>query len=83
MHNKRENGIDERRAPDPDSQVCHLYTYEYAAVILVQANRSSRWSSGNPRMLLVLVREFESHRGEILNLPGICKKKKGSTAEST
>ena len=34
-------------------------------------NRSPRWSSGNPRMLLqivVLVLEFESRRGEILNL---------------
>ena len=26
-----------------------------------------RWSSGNPRMLLVLAREFESRRGEISN----------------
>ena len=31
-------------------------------------SRSPRWSSGSPRMLLVLVREFESRRGEILNL---------------
>ena len=27
-----------------------------------------RWTSGSPRMLLALVREFESRRGEILNL---------------
>ena len=30
--------------------------------------RSPRWTSGSPRMLLVLVRELESRRGEILNL---------------
>ena len=37
---------------------------------------------GYPRMLLALVLEFESHRGEIFEI--ICKKKKeeGSTAES-
>ena len=35
--------------------------------------RSLRWSSGNPRMLKELVREFESRRGEILNL--LAKKK--------
>ena len=29
---------------------------------------SSRWCSGYPRMLLVLVLEFESRRGEILHL---------------
>ena len=28
----------------------------------------AQWTSGSPRMLLVLVREFESRRGEILNL---------------
>ena len=31
-------------------------------------SRSRRWTSGNPRMLLVLVREFKSQHGEILNL---------------
>ena len=31
-------------------------------------------------LLIALVREFESHRGEILNL--FSKKKEGSTAES-
>ena len=43
---------------------------------------SPRWTSGSPRMLLlmVLVREFESRRGEISNL--FAKVKKGSTAES-
>ena len=30
--------------------------------------RSPGCTSGSPRMLLVLVREFESRRGEILNL---------------
>ena len=33
-----------------------------------QLSRSSRWSSGNPRMLIVLVRELGPRRGEILNL---------------
>ena len=27
----------------------------------------ARWSSGYPRMLLALVRELKSHRGEIVN----------------
>ena len=27
---------------------------------------SPRWASGSPRMLLMLIREFESRRGEIL-----------------
>ena len=48
-------------------------------------SRTPRWSCGNPRMLLliVLVREFESRRGEISNLfAKKRKKKKGSTAES-
>ena len=36
--------------------------------------RSPRWTSGSPRMLLVWVREFESRRGEILNF--FAKKKK-------
>ena len=39
-------------------------------------SRSPRWTSGSPRMLLVLVREFESRRGEILNLFAKKKKKK-------
>ena len=42
--------------------------------------RSPRWTSGSPRMLLVLIRGFEFRRGEILNL--FAKLKKGSTAES-
>ena len=39
---------------------------------------SPRWTSGSPRMLLliVLIREFESRRGEILNLFAIFFKKK-------
>ena len=31
-------------------------------------SRSLRWTSGSPRILLVLDHEFESRRGEILNL---------------
>ena len=36
--------------------------------------RSPRWTSGSPRMLLVLISEFESRRGEILNLFAKIKK---------
>ena len=32
--------------------------------IYLYIDRSPRWTSGSPRMLLVLVREFESRRGE-------------------
>ena len=37
-------------------------------------SRSPPWSSGNPRMLLELVREFESRRGDILYLFAKIKK---------
>ena len=37
-------------------------------------SRSPRWTRGSPRMLLVLVRESESHRGEILTLLAKIKK---------
>ena len=37
-------------------------------------SRPPRWTSGSPRMLLVLVREFESRRGEILNIFAKIKK---------
>ena len=47
----------------------------------VHGVRSPRWTSGTPQMLLVLIREFESRRGEILNLFARIRKK-GSTAES-
>ena len=39
-------------------------------------SRSARWTSGSPRMVLVLVRQFESRRGEILNLFANKKMKK-------
>ena len=42
--------------------------------ILLIYSRSPRWTRGSPRMLLVLIREFESRRGQILNL--FAKKKK-------
>ena len=48
--------------------------------ILLHISRSPRWTSGSPRMLLVLVREFESRRGEILNL--FPKIKKAPAADS-
>ena len=38
-------------------------------------SRSPRWSSGYPRTLLALVLEFDSHRGEILNLFAKMQKK--------
>ena len=47
-----------------------------AVCILVPSSRSPRWTSGSPRMLLVLVREFESRRGEILTLFAKERKKK-------
>ena len=54
-------------------------TWNDSAVYYVPS-RSPRWTSGSPRMLLVLLREFESRRGEILNL--FAKLKKGPTATS-
>ena len=41
-----------------------IYVHKISLVLSL----SLRWTSGSPRMLLVLVREFESRRGEILNL---------------
>ena len=56
---------------DRGVQKRNLRTYiEYMSFI-----RSPRWTSGSPRMLLVLVRAFESRRGEILNLFAKTKKK--------
>ena len=43
-------------------------------VFFQEPSRSPRWTSGSPRMLLVLVHEFESRRGEILNLFAKIKK---------
>ena len=48
--------------------------------IFQNIHRSPRLSRGDPRMLLALVREFESHYGEILKL--FAQIKKGSTAGS-
>ena len=43
--------------------------------------RSPRWSSGHPRILLALVLQFDSHRGEVLNLfAKMQKQQKGSRA---
>ena len=39
------------------------------SVNMVLHSRSPRWTSGSPRMLLVLICEFESRRGDILNIP--------------
>ena len=67
--------------------VCYLfllYFMDYFIYIyfhlLFFTGRPGGQRSGSPRMLLVLVREFESRRGQILNL--FAKIKKGSTAES-
>ena len=52
----------------------HILKYIYIAPVV--------YYSGNPRMLLVLVLEFESRRGEILNIFAKIeeeKEKKGST----
>ena len=58
--------------------------YTTSLVYIILYSRSPRWTSGSPRMLLLSVREFESRRGEILNLFAKKKrrKRKGSTAES-
>ena len=37
-------------------------------MVIMLASGAPRWSSGYPRMLLVLVLEFGSRRGEKLNL---------------
>ena len=44
--------------------------------------RSPRWTSGSPRMLLVLIREFESRGGEILNLLAKIRKKSTTAASA-
>ena len=45
-----------------------------SSLVLCAFSRSPRWTSGSPRMLLVLIREFECRRGEILNLFAQIKK---------
>ena len=68
--------IKKQNGPDPKKctwwltliNSIYIYTPEYIYYNNSPCSRSPRWSSGNPRMLLVLVREFESRRGEILNL---------------
>ena len=45
-------------------------------VLFILNNRSPRWSSGYPRMLLALVLKFDSHRGEILIIFAKKQKKK-------
>ena len=54
-----------------------LLGYFLLVGLLLQSGRPGGLSSGNPRMLL----EFESCRGDILNVFAT-KKKEGSTAES-
>ena len=51
-------------------QLCSITRY----LVYVYGGRPGGLTSGSPQMLLVLVREFESRRGEILKY--ICKKKK-------
>ena len=46
----------------------------HSVIMLYAWYISPRWTSGSPRMLLVLVREFESRRGKISNLSAIKKK---------
>ena len=48
----------------------YIYTYIY------HISRSPRWTSGSSRVLLVLICEFESRRGEILTLFAKNKNKK-------
>ena len=52
--------------------------YSILAIALLLSSyftASHRWTSGSPRMLVELVREFESRRGEIMNLFAKIKKK--------
>ena len=70
--------IDARKTQQSAARYSTIYTLVYGTY------RSPRWTSGSsPPMplLIVLVREFESRRGEILNLFAK-KKKERSTAES-
>ena len=46
--------------------LCLFFFFLFFALLYLC--RSPRWTSGSPRMIAVLVREFESRRGEILNL---------------
>ena len=46
----------------------------WVLITLAPMSRSPRWTSGSPRMLLVLIREFESRCGEILILFAKMKK---------
>ena len=48
----------------------------FVAIVYYSISRSPRWTSGSPRMLLVLVREFESRRGEIFILFYLQKEEK-------
>ena len=43
-------------------------------IVLVIIVTSPRWTSGSPRMLLELICEFESRRGEIMSLSAKIKK---------
>ena len=49
------------------SIICILVVYiAYDILRSMYSSRSPRWTSGSPRMLLVLVRELESLRGDCL-----------------
>ena len=53
--------------PDSELRLVHI-NQDLVWRVMIGVCMSPRWTSGSPRMLLVLVREFESRRGEILNL---------------
>ena len=60
--------------PDSELRLVHI-NQDLVWRVMIGVCMSPRWTSGSPRMLLVLVREFESRRGEILNLFEKKKKK--------
>ena len=57
-----------------------VFVLLYRRILICRIHRSPRWSSGCPRMLLLMllafVLEFDSHRGEILNELAKNKRKK-------
>ena len=76
---QRENLHDTRAARYSESTTCtarsnHITRFSYNRIILESAT-SPRWCSGYPRILLALVLEFDSHRGENLKVFAKMQKK--------
>ena len=54
----------EERKHETDVNILSTETTLFLPLFVLQS-RSPRWPSGYPRILLALVLEFDSHRGEI------------------